>query len=125
VTAPVPDGDGELTVELIEAGGAALLVEVQHRLRVRLGDQAVAAPSQPLAQLHVVEHLAVHDDPERAVLVSDGLLAGLQVDDAEPRRTEADLLIQKQAELVWPAVADRGQHLAQEALIGRLAPAPI
>src|SRR3712207_7372061 len=49
----------------IDAGRAPILVEVDDHLRVGAGTEAVPAGEQLLAQLDVVEDLAVADHPDR------------------------------------------------------------
>ena len=61
------------------------------------GDLAVRARPEPMAarlelalDALVVVELAVDDDVQALVLAGDRLIAGVQVDDAEPRVPEAD-----------------------------------
>ena len=70
----VPDGNGELAIQMVQAAGAMLLVQVQDDFGVGIGREAVAAASSSAAQLHVVVDLAVEHDPQRSVLVADRLL---------------------------------------------------
>ena len=63
----IPDGEGELAVEIAQAGRAVLFVEVQDDLGVGVRGEPMAARFQLGPQLDVVEDLAVEDDPERAV----------------------------------------------------------
>src|SRR5581483_5766471 len=67
-----------------------VLVEVDDALGVRLRREPVAALLQTFAQLVAVVDLAVEDDPDVARFVRDGLVAGLEIDDAEAPRGEAD-----------------------------------
>ena len=61
-------------------------------------------------QLEVVEDLPVEDDPQRAVFVGHGLLAGGEVDDRQPRVTEGRLPVAEDAEFVRPPIADGADH---------------
>ena len=75
---------------------------------------------QPGPQLNVVEDLAVKDDPERSVLVADGLLAPAKIEDAEPGAPEADWPIEVSAELIRTTMPDHAQHLADVVLRNRV-----
>ena len=84
VVGAVPEGEGELAAQLLQAGRADLFVEMQGDLAVGAGSEAVApALEVALHTLEVVE-LAVDDDPHALVFAGDRLIAGRQVDDAEP-----------------------------------------
>jgi hypothetical protein len=73
----------------------------------------MSEPLQLLAQLQVVEDLAVEDDPEGLVLVGERLLAGGEIDDREPGVGQAGAAIAVGAELVGPAVAKRARQGGQ------------
>ena len=60
----VPERDGELAPGLLEHPLAAVLVEVDPGLGVAAGRQPVAAGQQLLAQLGILEELAVEGDPD-------------------------------------------------------------
>src|SRR5207245_2637195 len=79
-----PEGEGKLAAEVLQAAGAVVLVEVQGDLAVGSRAEAVAPPLQVAAESLEVVELAVDGDPPRAVLAGDRLVAGGQVDDAEP-----------------------------------------
>src|SRR5439155_26558764 len=81
----VPEHEGELTAQVAEAVGALLLVEVEKYLAVGARTQAVAAHDELALVASVVVELTVHDDVELLILVGDRLVAGGEVDDAEPR----------------------------------------
>ena len=90
VVGAVPEHEGELAAQLVQAGRAEVLVEVQGDLAVGAGAEAVASALEvALHALEVVE-LAVDDDPQALVLAGDRLIAGGQVDDAEPGMAQPD-----------------------------------
>ena len=96
--ARVPDREGEHPVQALDARGALLLVEVDDRLGVGRGPEAVPARLEPGAQLAVVVDLAVVGDPDRPVLVGHRLMAGgREVDDREPPMAERDALLRTDA----------------------------
>ncbi len=53
-------------------------------LGIAMRGEGVSAAAQLLAQLAVVVDLAIEDNCDGAVLVVNGLVAGLQVDDSQP-----------------------------------------
>jgi len=57
--------------------------------RVRTGTEAPALGDQLVAQFDIVEDFAIEDSPHRPVLVRNGLIAGGEVDDAQPCVAEA------------------------------------
>ena len=62
------------------------------------------------SHLGEVVDLAVEDDPDRAVLVAERLIAGRQIDDAEPPVAEADAGADVEAVRVGAAMRDRRGH---------------
>ncbi len=70
-----------------------LLVEVDEHLRVAVSREGVTGPLEVVPELAVVVELAVLDDLDAAVLVADWLVAGLEVDDRETARGEADTAV--------------------------------
>jgi len=90
VVALVPDHEGVLAAQVVQALGAVVLVQVERDLAVGLGPEPVPAVLQcPADALEVVE-LAVHHDVDGLILVGDRLVAGHEIDDREPGVTEGD-----------------------------------
>ena len=58
----------------------------------------------------VVVDLAVEDDPDRAVFVDERLMAGRQIDDAQPAVAERRLIVHEQPGIVRPAMRDDVAH---------------
>src|SRR5208337_1537252 len=67
--APVPECYAELAPRPLEDPLAMVLVQVDPEFSVATGGQVVPADSQLLAQLGIVEQLAVERNPDRFVLV--------------------------------------------------------
>src|SRR5207244_12510087 len=86
----IPDGERPLAVEVPHAVLAGFGVHVQDDLGVRGRGEYVAFARERLAQLDVVENLPVEGDPQAAVGVLHGLVAGGEVDDAPARIGEAN-----------------------------------
>ena len=83
------------------------------------GREPVAAPAQVSAQLFEVVDLAVEDDHHRAVLVEDRLIAGHQIDYAQPLDAETDVFLVEHAPRVGAAVLEASTHPLQELAFDR------
>ncbi len=91
--------------------------------RVAVGAVLMAAGNQLLAQCAVVINFAVEDDPKRTVLVRNGLVACLQVDNAEAAHADPGSAIGVEAVVVRPAMRHGMAHFAQRRRTGpRVAP---
>src|SRR5579884_1909898 len=64
---------------------------MQRNLAVGLGAQPVSASYELALNGLVSIELAIDDDPNALVFARDGLIAGGQVDDAEPGMAQSDL----------------------------------
>src|ERR1044071_3232175 len=98
---------------------AVLLVQVDDDFRIGMGIEAVALRLELRTQLDVVEDLAVEDDPYCLVFVVDRLPATLEVDDAQPRVRQPDLLILVKARSIGTAVMQARDHLGELFTPGR------
>ena len=72
---------------------AEFLVKVQRDLTVRTSPKQMSAPLQLASLALEVIKLAVDNNMNPFVLVRDRLIAGREVNDAQPRMTETDALI--------------------------------
>ena len=80
-----PQRDREHAAQPRETVGVPFEKRRQHRFGIGAGAEPVAAPFQFRAQFRVVVDLAVEGDNRVAVLGKDRLVAGIEVDDLEPR----------------------------------------
>src|SRR5260370_165568 len=106
----VPGQKSEHANEVAEEGVAALLIRVQHALGVGVRRHRVAKPDQLRSKLGVVVDLPVEDDPQRAVLIADRLVAAGEVDDRQPPATARDALAYAGPFVVRPSMRDAGAH---------------
>ena len=72
-----------------------------------------APRDQLLAQLDVVEDLAVEGDPDALVVVRHRLRAGRKIDDGKPRMGEAEAVAVARPLAVRAAVAQLREHPAE------------
>ena len=115
----VPERDREHPAQAPREGGPFLLVEVDEHLGVAVRGEAVAGALELRAQLGVVVELAVLDDVNRAVLVRDRLVAGLQVDDREPAGSQSDRPFDEGAVAVRASVKELRAHPRELLRVGR------
>ena len=66
----------------------------------------------------MVPDLAVVDGDDGAVLVRHRLIAVLQINDAEPRVTEADHVGEEVGRAVWPAMRQRSRRPPDPSTVG-------
>jgi hypothetical protein len=98
---------------MLDAIRTVLLVEVKDGFGVAPGTVVMAASLQVGAQLLMVVYLSVVNNAQTVVLVADGLVAGFKVNDAQPAHGEANIAVNEEAVVVWPAVHDLGIHRCQ------------
>ena len=113
----VPDGEGKHAAELLDAALAPLLVAVDDDLGVGAGAELVAMANEFGAHLREVVNLAVEDGPDGAVLVGQRLIAGRQIDDAQPAMAQPDPGGDVVAGRVGTAVSQGIGHRLEDAAI--------
>ena len=93
---------------------APLFVGVDDGLGVGLGFEGVAVGDELVADLGEIVGFAVVGDPDRPVLVGQGLVAGHQVDDAQPAVAQPDPVVDVDPLIVRAAVDDLPAHPGDE-----------
>ena len=106
----IPDREGEHAAQVLHDVVAVLLVAVDDRLGIGARPELVATVLQGITHRVVVVDLAIEDDLDRAVLVSDGLVTAPDVDDREPSHSEAHTGCDVGAPVIRPPVCDRVAH---------------
>ena len=102
----VPDGKRPLAVQPLDAVLALFFVEMEDHFRVGPRREDVAGVDELLAQLDVIEDLAVERDPEAPILVAHRLLPAGEIEDAEPRVREAQRAVREHGFGVRPAMPE-------------------
>jgi hypothetical protein len=120
--AVVPQREREHAVQVADAVGAVLLVQMHDHFRVAVRGEAVPSSLQRVTQLAVVVDLAVQDDDYGAVLVVDRLVAGIEIDDAQPLDPESDVVLVMDPARVGAPVLQPCAHSREE--LGRHPVAP-
>ena len=110
--AGVPDGKGEHAAQVVDTVASIFFVEVDNGLGVAVGAVAMALGCQAFSQSRMVVDFSVENDPDRAVFVADGLVAGGEIDDAQAAHAQAHGAVGEHAFVVGPAVQHGAAHLA-------------
>src|SRR5439155_13779954 len=85
----IPHGKGEHAPQVRQEPGTVLLIEVDDHLRVGPCLEAVPPGLEQSSQFDEVVYLAVQDNPHGAVLIGDGLPAGIEIDDGKAPTRQA------------------------------------
>ena len=112
--AGVPQREGKLAVQVLHEIVAILLVGMDDDFGVAVGAEPVSRVQQDLAQLDVIENLAVERDPDGPVLVGHGLSAAFEINDAQAGVAQADptIGVEVDAAAIRTAMAQGRQHAA-------------
>jgi hypothetical protein len=78
---PIPDRKGEGTVESVEAIGPPLFIAVKQYFSITAGEESMSETFELGAKLGSVVDLPVLNHPEPTILVGNGLISTLDVDD--------------------------------------------
>src|SRR5260370_12575932 len=73
-------------------------------------------------QLLMVVDLSVVNNPDVVCLVGDGLMAGLDIDDAEPPHSQTKVLLHEKSFVIRTTIDDLMVHDRQNALVHPLLP---
>ena len=109
-TFAVPDDEGKHAAQAVDHLVTPLLVAMQDDLGVGLGGEGMSQVDQLAAQFTVVVDLPVHGDGHGGVLVEDGLVAALQVDDAQAPKTQSHPPINEMPLIVGASVGNDVRH---------------
>src|SRR5213594_2257567 len=108
----VPDRECEHAVQPRDAVGPVVLVDVDDRLAVARGLEAMTARLELRAERAIIVDLAVAHDPHRAGLVHQRLRAAGHVDDGQPAVSERRLAVDPVSLAVRPALDEGARHAA-------------
>src|SRR5579864_7592462 len=111
--AAVPDRKRVHAAQVLHAIASVLLKQVDDGFGVAPGAIAVSARLEIFAQILMVVQFSVVNDPEIFVFVRDGLMSGLNIDDAQPPHGKSDIRLHEEAIIVRPAVNDALVHFRQ------------
>src|SRR5262249_25441639 len=112
----VPDSQGEHAAKELDAIRPVLLEGVQDGFSVAARSVVVSGVFKRRPDVGVIEDLAVIGDPELAGLAGHGLMAGGDIDDAEPPVRKVRPIVVIKAGIVGAAVADCIGHAACDGL---------
>ena len=118
----VPDGESEHAAQVLNTVATVLFVEMNDGLGITMSSVGMAAGDELLAQAKVVVNLTVEDNPDRAVLVADGLMAGCEVHDAQPAHADADMSIKIEALVIRTPVGHDAAHFPKRVRVSPSVP---
>ena len=87
---------------------------MENRLGVAVGFVLVAGAFEFRAEGSMIEDFAVVSNPQAAIFVGHGLLAGGKVDDAETAMAEVQTIIGEEPKFIGSPVRDLGSHPFQD-----------
>src|SRR5437660_7045271 len=96
----VPESKRPLSVESIETIDTPLAIRVDQDFGVAACLKDMAQSLQFLSQLKVIEDLAIEHDPVSTIMTTHRLLAGSQINDAQPEMPETNPFGQQETCLV-------------------------
>jgi hypothetical protein len=102
---------------MLNALASVFLVQMDDSFRIAPGAIAVAARFEILPQILMVINFTIEDDPNVSVFIAQGLMAGLNVDDAEPSHGQPNVLLDEEAVIVRTAVDDLLVHCGEQVAI--------
>ena len=108
----VPEHDRELPHQALDGTGPALLVKVDHDLRVGLRPEGVRV-LQGAPELAMVVDFAIDADEGALVFVPDWLGAASDVDDGQATEYEREVLVVVELLVVGPSVGNLRAHPTQ------------
>src|SRR6516164_11027897 len=106
----VPERKGKHSAQPLHTITSVFLVEVDDGFRVAPAAIAVPAGFQVWPQLLVIINLAVVNQPDCSIFVRERLLAGLEVDDAQPAHRQAHILGKMETSFIRAPVYDLPVH---------------
>src|SRR5438105_187915 len=87
---------------------------MNYHLGIGGGAEVMSAADQAFPQLAVIVDLAIKNDPDRLVLVGDGLMAAFDVDDRESTTSKGYRTINVKAFIVRSTMSDRVAHALEK-----------
>ena len=109
----IPDRKRVHSAQVLNAVTPMLFIEVNDGLGVAVSPVTMPASFQAFAQFLVVVEFAVVDDPDVVLFVADGLVTGLDIDDAQPAHGQSDVSFHEEAIVIGAAMNDLLIHTGE------------
>src|SRR6516164_6185303 len=106
----IPEREGKHSAQPLHTMTSVFLIEVDDGFRVAPRAIAVSAGLQVWPQLFVIINLAVVNQPHVSIFVRERLVAGLEIDDAQPAHRQSHILGQIETSIVGAAMYDLLVH---------------
>lgn len=104
---------------MAQALDSLVLVEVDDDLDIGRGVEGMARGLELRSELRTVVDLSIADDHDGSVLVGNGLIPGLEIDDAEAPYSQADTRRPIEPAAVRPAMAQDRRHPLEQGPVDR------
>src|ERR1700722_10017258 len=114
LAASVPDGEGEHAAQVLNAVVAVFFVKMDDGFGVATGAVNMSARFELRAQVGVVVDFAVEDDPDGSVFVTQRLLAGGEIDNAQATHTQRGRTVDADAFIIGATVGNSIAHSPQD-----------
>jgi hypothetical protein len=96
-----------------------VLVQVDDDFDIRIGPETMAGGLQVSTQFLVVVDFSIAHNRDRAIFIGNGLIAGLQVDDAQSAEAETDTWFNKVPVSIRSTVGHRVRHAMKHVPVDR------
>jgi hypothetical protein len=107
---PIPQRKGEHTLQVLDAIVAMFFVKMQYDFDISAGAKPMALLNQCFVQCRAVINLPIAHQHQGVVLVTDGLVAGLKIDNAEPGLAQSNFSVVVVTLIIRPTVMQRPRH---------------
>jgi hypothetical protein len=115
----IPDSEAEHTSQKIHTAHSMVFVQVDDDFDIRIGPETMAGGLQVATQFLVVVNLSIAHNRDRAIFIGNGLIPGLQVDDAQSAEAETDAWFNKVPHPIRSTVGHHVGHVMKHIPVDR------
>jgi hypothetical protein len=115
----IPDSEAEHTSQKIHTAHSMVLVQVDNDFDIRIGPEPMTGGLQVSTQCLVVVDFSIAHNRDRAVFIGNGLIPGLQVDDAQSAKTQTDAWFNKVPVPIGSAMGYHVRHAMKHVPVDR------
>jgi hypothetical protein len=115
----IPDSEAEHTSQEIHTAYPMVFVQVDDDFDIRIGPETMPDGLQVSTQFLVVVDLSIAHNRDRAIFIGNGLIPGLQVDDAQSAEAETDAWFNKIPVPIRSTVGHHVRHAMKHVPVDR------